>query len=60
YTSVFVQTSSGSFARRRVKALRQDAQYAYLQPVTPDELHGGDAVVVRGALLLNAEIGEAH
>ena len=43
-----------------VKALRQDAQYAYLQPVTPDELHGGDAEVVRGALLLNAEIGEAH
>jgi cobalt-zinc-cadmium efflux system membrane fusion protein len=59
YTAVFVQTAPGSFAKRRVKALRQDAREAYVQPVVDGELRGGDAVVVRGALLLDAEISEA-
>lgn len=59
YTAVFVQTASGQFSKRRVKALRQDAREAYVQPAEPDGLRGGDTVVVRGALLLDAELGEA-
>ncbi|WP_026187921.1 efflux RND transporter periplasmic adaptor subunit [Methyloversatilis universalis] len=59
YTAVFVQTAPGQFSKRRVKALRQDAREAYVQPAEPDGLRGGDTVVVRGALLLDAELGEA-
>ena len=59
YTAVFVQTASGQFSKRRVKALRQDAREAYVQPAEPDGLRGGDTVVVRGALLLDAELGGA-
>lgn len=60
YTAVFVQTAPGQFAKRRVKALRQDAREAYVQPVTDGELRGGDTVVVRGALLLDAEVSESN
>lgn len=60
YTSVFVQTTPGRFEKRRVHALRQDAREAYVTPADAGALKGGDSVVVRGALLLDAEIAESR
>ncbi|WP_157278140.1 efflux RND transporter periplasmic adaptor subunit [Methyloversatilis thermotolerans] len=60
YTSVFVQTAPGRFEKRRVHALRQDAREAYVTPADAGALKGGDSVVVRGALLLDAEIAESR
>lgn len=57
YTSVFLSPAPGEFVKRRVKVLRQDAEYAYVPNGAADGLKPGEQVVVKGALLLNAELG---
>lgn len=57
-SQVFVETEPGTFERRSVRVLRQDAEAAYLTPESP--VVAGDRVVVRGALLLASELAQGE
>ncbi len=52
YTYVFVQSADGSFKRREVKLLTRGSETSFVG----EGLKDGEAVVVTGALLLDAEI----
>ena len=52
YTYVFVQLADGSFKRREVKLLTRGSETSFVG----EGLKDGEAVVVTGALLLDAEI----
>lgn len=55
---VFVQSSPRVFERRAVNIARQDPENIYLTPESA--VHPGDAVVVRGALLVASELAQAE
>lgn len=52
YTYVFVQTADGTFTRREVKLMTRGSEISFVG----EGLKDGEAVVVTGALLLDAEI----
>lgn len=56
HAQVFVQLGPREFERRPVSVLRQDADFAYL--ASDSAVKEGDAVVVRGALLLASEMAQ--
>ncbi|NTV10993.1 MAG: efflux RND transporter periplasmic adaptor subunit, partial [Zoogloea sp.] len=60
YTATFVSTAPGEFVKRRLKVLRQDAEYAYVANGAAGGLKPGEQVVVKGALLLNAELASGN
>jgi cobalt-zinc-cadmium efflux system membrane fusion protein len=51
YTYVFVETALGEFTLRRVNPIRRGVDYSYIG----DGLAGGERIVTKGALLLEAE-----
>lgn len=55
---VFVQAAPRVFERRPVTIARQDPENIYLAPESA--VHAGDAVVVRGALLLASELAQGE
>ena len=52
YTYVFIQTAPGEFQRRKVKLLTQGSDISYVG----EGLQGAERVVIKGALLLDAEM----
>lgn len=56
YPVVFVETAPREFVKRRVAIARQDSEFAYLKPGAEGGVNPGESVVVRGALLLSAEL----
>lgn len=56
YSTVFVEVEPRTFVKRRIAIVRQDSEFAYLKPGKEGGLAAGDRVVVRGALLLAAEL----
>lgn len=55
---VFVQLGNREFERRTVGIARQDAEFAYMTPDSAVKI--GEAVVVRGALLLASELAQGE
>lgn len=56
FSYVFVETSSGTFTRRKVELSVQDREYAYLG----SGVNRGERVVVSGALLLQSELASVQ
>lgn len=60
YAVVFVEGKPGEFIKRRVALARQDSEFAYLKPGSDGGVAAGEKVVVKGALLLNAELASGN
>ncbi len=55
YSFVFVQTAPGEFQQRKVKLLTRGSSVSYVG----EGLKGGESIVTKGALLLDAELNES-
>ena len=51
YTYVFIETEPGEFTLRRVKPITRGVDFSYVG----EGLSGGERIVTKGALLLEAE-----
>ena len=60
YAVVFVEGKPGEFIKRRVAIARQDSEFAYLKAGAEGGVAAGEKVVVKGALLLNAELASGN
>ncbi len=60
YAVVFVEGKPGEFIKRRVSIARQDSEFAYLKAGSDGGVAAGEKVVVKGALLLNAELASGN